>query len=52
MKVEVLLNELDGEWWFDLGMNYETISFRYKKVISIAFVFFTIYIRFDKIKKK
>jgi hypothetical protein len=52
MKIEALLNELDGEWWFELGICYETIEFEYKKVISISFVFFTIYIRFDKIKKK
>jgi|688.fasta_scaffold1888979_3 hypothetical protein len=50
MEVDVLLNEIEGDWWFDLGISYEKISFRYKKVISIAFVFFTIYIRFDKIK--
>ena len=52
MKVEVLLNEFDGKWWFNLGLSYDNISFEYKKVISISFVFFTIYIRFDKIKKK
>ena len=53
MKVEVLLNELDGQWWFELGISYEPNNlFEYQKVISISFVFFTIYIRFDKIKKK
>ena len=53
MQANVLLNELDGERWFELGISYEPNNiFEYKKVISIAFVFFTIYIRFDKIKKK
>jgi hypothetical protein len=52
MKVEALLNEVDGDWWLNLGISYDNIEFEYKKVISISFVFFTIYIRFDKIKKK
>ncbi len=52
MKVEALLNEVDGDWWLGLGISYEPNNiFEYKKVISIAFVFFTIYIRFDKVKK-
>ncbi len=53
MKVNVLLNKLENEWWLDLGIGYEPNNlFEYKKVISISFVFFTIYIRFNKIKKK
>jgi hypothetical protein len=52
MKVEALLNEVDGDWWFELGISYDPNNiFEYKKVISISFVLFTMYIRFDKIKK-
>jgi hypothetical protein len=54
MKVEVLLNEVEGDWWFGLGICYEpsNIYTRYTNLISINIVFFTIYIRFNKIKKK
>ena len=50
MKVELSLNELDNNWWFELGISYGNTAFEYNKVLSIAFVFFTVYIRFDKIK--
>jgi hypothetical protein len=51
MKVNILSNKLDEKRWYEAGISYEPNNiFEYKKVISIAFVFFTMYIRFDKIK--
>jgi hypothetical protein len=51
MELNVLSNKLHEKRWYEAGICYDpNNSFEYKKVIAIAFVFFTIYIRFDKIK--
>ena len=48
MKMEVTLNTLDNKnWWFDLGISYQTTEFHPEKnhVFTIALVFFSIYVR-------
>ena len=52
MRIECMLNNLDedwmnGDWWFDLGISYQKTEYhhQYRKVFTIALVFFSIYIR-------
>jgi len=47
MNIEVTLNTLDKkEWWFDLGVSYGRTNYHQKKhVVTIALVFFSVYVR-------
>lgn len=47
MKVEIVLNTLDNkEWWFDIGISYQTTSYyKTKRVFTIALLFFSVYVR-------
>lgn len=52
MKIEFMLNELGGDWWFDLGLCYQPVMHpQYKKVFTVSLVFATVYIRFHKIRR-
>lgn len=45
--VAIHLNELAGEWWFDLGVSIGNSGWHEKKrVITIGLAVFSIYIRF------
>ena len=46
MKIEISLNEITGDWWFDFGISYCKTMLNKKNVITISIVFFSIYIRF------
>jgi len=50
--LSISLNELCGEWWFNLGVSYDKTKYTppYKRVITIGIIFFSIYIRFSKWK--
>jgi len=46
MKVEIAWNKIDKEWWFDIGISYQTTSYyKSKRVITIALLFFSLYFR-------
>jgi hypothetical protein len=47
MKIEFLLNRLEGDWWFDLGISCQKTDFHPNKkmVFTIALGFATVYIR-------
>jgi hypothetical protein len=47
MKIEIIWNELEGDWWFDLGISYQKTPYHpeYKRVIAFSFIIFSIYIR-------
>ena len=47
MSIECMLNNLEGDWWFDIGFSYQKTDYhhKYRRVITIAMVFFSIYIR-------
>jgi len=47
MKIEVELNELEGSWWFDLGISYQKTEFhhKYKRVFTIGLGLAAVYIR-------
>ena len=47
MSIECMLNNLGGDWWFDLGISYQRTDghHKYRQVFTIAIVFFSIYIR-------
>lgn len=47
MKIEVSLHTLDDkEWWFDLGISiHRTPYYEKKRVVTLALVFFSIYLR-------
>ena len=50
MIIELGLHTIDNEeWWFDLGVSYQTASYpRNKKhLFTIALIFFTIYFRWQ-----
>lgn len=53
MKLEICINELEGSWWFDIGLSGQTTEYTPTKyVVTIALLFFSIYIRFGKWKHK
>jgi hypothetical protein len=47
MKIELLLNELEGDWWFELGISLTKTPYHPDKrmLLAIGFVIFTLYIR-------
>lgn len=46
MKIEFMLNKIEGDWWFDLGISCQKTSYHEKGwVFSIALGIATIYIR-------
>lgn len=47
MNIEVNWNCLENQWWFELGLGYSKTEYhsKYNKVITIALILFTIYIR-------
>ena len=47
MKIEFVLNRLEGDWWFDLGISCQKIEYHNckKMVFAIALGFATVYIR-------
>ena len=47
MIIEVELHKLEKDWWIDLGISYSTTKLHpeYKKVIVIALIIISIYIR-------
>ena len=48
MKVEIRLNELENDWWFELGVCFQKTEFHptTRYVFTIGIMFFNIYIRF------
>lgn len=53
MKIEFVLNKIDNEWWFDLGLSYQNVMHpQYKKVLTISLIFASIYIRWQKKNNK
>lgn len=48
--MEIKWNELENEWWFDLGISYQRTPYhpKHKKVITISLIIFSIYIRWQK----
>lgn len=47
MKIEAVLNKLDSDWWFDLGISLQKTEFHpgSKYVFAIALGIATVYIR-------
>lgn len=47
MSIEISLNNLESDWWFDLGISYQKIDFNhvYIRVFSVSVIFFSIYMR-------
>jgi hypothetical protein len=46
MKIEFMLNKLDEDWWFELGIGCQQVYYHQKKMVfTIALGFATIYIR-------
>lgn len=46
MEITAHFNELNGDYWFDLGIScHATIYNKYKYVFTLGFGFFTVYIR-------
>lgn len=46
MEITAHFNELNGDYWFDLGIScHATIYNKYKYVFTLGFGFFTIYFR-------
>ena len=47
MNIECMLNCLESDWWFDLGVSYQKTPYHHthKKVMTLSLVFFSVYIR-------
>jgi hypothetical protein len=47
MKLELMANNLDGDWWFYIGIGVQRTDLNptYKWVFDIGFGLFTLYIR-------
>jgi len=50
MQLEIDLNNLDGDWWFNLGITFDSTKYNpdYKYLVTIGLAFFSVYIRFIK----
>lgn len=50
MQLEIELNNLDGDWWFNLGITFDSTKYNpnYKYLVTIGLAFFSVYIRFIK----
>jgi len=47
MKLEIIWNCLEGDWWFDLGISCQKTNYHHNKkmVFTIALGIMSIYIR-------
>ena len=47
MKTEINWNEIDGSWWYGIGVCLDETTYhdKYKKVFRIELLIFSIYIR-------
>jgi hypothetical protein len=47
MSIEGMIHKIEGDWWFDLGISYNKTYYHhtYRRVVTIAVAFFSIYIR-------
>lgn len=45
--IECILNNIDNEWWFGIGISYNQTELHPKKkhVITFELIFFSIYLR-------
>lgn len=45
---EVSKNEIENEWWFDLGISFQKTNFHheFKSVLTISIILISIYVRF------
>ncbi len=47
MIIEFMLNRLEGDWWFELGISIEKTEYHPNKkmVLTIALAFASVYVR-------
>lgn len=47
MKVEIEWNEIENNWWFDLGLSYQKTQYhrQYENVVTVGLGIFSIYVR-------
>lgn len=46
MTVECGFTELDGDWWFCLGISYNTTKYyKYRHCLAFEFIFWYIFVR-------